>query len=101
MIFTIEGKLNLQWSPVHISGWLKNLGKEVVSHETIYQYIWKDKLNKGFLYKNLRHNGKKYNKWSKGMAGRGCIPNRVDIDKRPDIVEKKIRLGVIGNLIQL
>ena len=27
------------------------------------------------------------------MAGRGCIPNRIDIDERPVIVEKKVRLG--------
>ena len=93
MISTIEEKLNLQWSPVQISGWLKKLGEAVVSHETIYQYIWKDKLKKGLLYQNLRHSGKKYNKRSKGMAGRGCIPNRIDIDERPVIVEKKVRLG--------
>ena len=45
------------------------------------------------MYKNLRHSGKKYNQPSKGMAGRGCIPNRIDIDERPVIVEKKVRLG--------
>ena len=31
--------------------------------------------------------------YRKGKAGRGCIPNRVDIDKRSKIVEKKYRLG--------
>ena len=93
-IFMIKEKLNLQWSPEQISGWLKKMEyKKYVCHETIYQYIWRDKAKKGLLYKNLRHSGKKYNKRSKGMAGRGCIPHRVDIDKRPDIVEKKIRLG--------
>ena len=42
---------------------------------------------------NLRHSGKKYNKPSKGLAGRGCIPNLIDIDERAAIVEKKVRLG--------
>ena len=93
-ISMIRKKLNLQWSPVQISGWLKRIGyKKFVSPEMIYQYIWRDKANKGFLYKNLRHSGKKYNKRSKGMAGRGCIPHRVDIEKRPKIVEQKTRLG--------
>ncbi|MDF2578416.1 MAG: integrase [Chlamydiales bacterium] len=47
----------------------------------------------GLLYKNLRHSAKKYNKRSKAAAGRGCIPNRVDIEKRPAIVDEKKRLG--------
>lgn len=88
----IEEKLKLQWSPVQISGWLKR-EKKFISHETIYKYIWKDKKIGGSLYKELRHQGKKYNKRGKATAGRGCIPNRVDIDSRPSIVEEKTRLG--------
>ena len=91
---TIKEKLALQWSPVQISGWLKlKEGIEEVSHETIYKFIWSDKRKGGSLHKELRHSGKKYNKRSKGSAGRGCIPNRVDIDQRPLIVEQKTRLG--------
>ena len=80
-------------SPVQISGWLKRHGKEYVSYETIYKHIWADKKKGGTLYKHLRHSGKKYYKRSKGTAGRGCIPGRVDIKERPIIVETKIRLG--------
>ncbi len=93
LIAQIQEKLKLQWSPVQISGWLKRCGKNCVSHETIYKYIWKDKQLGGLLYKELRHRGKKYNKRSKGTAGRGCIPGRVDIKERPLIVEEKTRLG--------
>jgi len=93
-IAIIEEKLNLQWSPEQISGWLKKQEySNTVSYETIYQYIWDDKKKGGVLYKHLRHNGKKYNKRGSGKAGRGCIPNRVDIEERPEIVEKKCRLG--------
>jgi IS30 family transposase len=67
--------------------------KEFVSHETIYEYIWEDKKNGGGLYKHLRHHGKKYNKRAGKNAGRGLIPNRVDIEERPAIVEKKERTG--------
>ena len=89
-IAIIEEKLQLQWSPEQISGWLKKEKYEyAVSHEAIYQHIWNNKRQGGLLYKELRHNGKKYNKRSKGIAGRGCIPGRVDIDERPDIVEEK------------
>ncbi len=93
MITFIEEKLRLQWSPVQISGRLKKEGLQHVSHETIYKHIWADKKNGGSLYNELRHHGKKYNRRSKGTAGRGCIPNRIDIEKRPSIVEEKKRLG--------
>lgn len=92
-IYLIHQKLKIQWSPVQIAGWLKKKGQRHVSHETIYKYIWKDKRQGGLLYKDLRHQGKKYNKRSKGSAGRGCIINRIDIDRRPPIVEEKTRLG--------
>jgi transposase, IS30 family len=93
-ISIIKEKLGLQWSPVQISGWLKKqVGTTAVSHEMIYQYVWMDKHKGGSLYKEFRHSGKKYNKRSKKTAGRGCIPNRVDIDERPAIVEEKTRLG--------
>ncbi len=94
IVALIEEKLRLQWSPVQISGWLgKNGYANAVSYETIYQHIWQDKRDGGSLYKELRHHGKKYNKRSKGTAGRGCIPNRRDIKERPPIVEEKSRLG--------
>ena len=94
MVALIEGKVRLQWSPTQISGWLKKSGyANAVSHETIYQHVWRDKQTGGSLYKELRHHRKKYNKRSKGTAGRGCIPNRVDIRERPPIVEEKVRVG--------
>ena len=55
--------------------------------------MWKNKRTGGTLYQHLRHHGKKYNKRSAGKAGRGCIPNRVDISERPEIVEQKMRIG--------
>jgi len=94
LITIIESKLKLQWSPEQISGWLKkNHEKKSVSYETIYKHVWKDKLNGGSLYKELRHHGKKYNKRGSGKGGRGCIPGRVDISERPLIVEEKNRIG--------
>ena len=94
VIGVIEEKLLLKWSPVQISGWLKKQVDFVsVSHETIYKYVWEDKRKGGSLYKEFRHKGKKYNRRGKVTAGRGCIPNRIDIDKRPKIVEEKSRLG--------
>jgi len=89
----LEEKLALQWSPEQISGWLKKNKPFDISHQAIYEFIEKDRLSGGQLFKNLRHSGKKYNKRKGGKAGRGCIPNRIDIDDRPPIVEEKTRLG--------
>lgn len=94
LIAIIEEKLlQEEWSPDQISGRLKKEGIADISHEAIYQHIWKDKRTGGTLHKHLRHNGKKYNKRSSGKAGRGSIPNRVDIDERPPVVEEKARIG--------
>jgi hypothetical protein len=82
----------LNWSPEQVSEWLKRHGKEYVRYETIYKHIWNEKKRGGTLFRYLRHSGKKYNKRSKGTAGRGCIPGRVDIKERPKIAEQKIRL---------
>lgn len=83
-------------SPEQISGRLKMENEESVSHERIYQYIRQDRAQGGLLYKYLRHKGKKYKYRTKGslkIAGRGHIPNRVDISERPLIVNKKERIG--------
>ena len=93
LVAIIEEKLMEEWSPDQISGRLKDKDIASISHESIYQHIWKNKRSGGVLYKQLRHNGKRYNKRSSGKAGRGCIPNRVDITERPQIVEEKTRIG--------
>jgi IS30 family transposase len=82
-----------QLSPEQISGRLKFLGVANISHESIYLHIWKNKREGGSLYQHLRRCGKKYNKRSGKLAGRGLIPNRVDIALRPAEVAAKSRVG--------
>ena len=89
----IEMKLRqTRWSPEQIGGWLRDQGIKL-SHERIYQMIWQDKRNGGNLWRSLRRRGKRYNKRSGKNAGRGLIPNRIDISERPAIVARKTRLG--------
>lgn len=87
LLAVIREKLLLDWSPEQISGRLNRFGIHI-SHESIYRSIWQDKSQGGKLYTHLRHAGKKYNKRGSGKAGRGCIPRRVDIEKRPVAVER-------------
>ena len=90
---TIEAKLREQrWSPEQISGWLAEQNI-TLSHECIYQMIWQDKRDGGDLWRSLRRRGKLYNKRAGKTAGRGLIPNRIDISERPAIVDRKTRVG--------
>ncbi len=91
--YRVETKLRSQrWSPEQISGWLgeQNIS---LSHERIYQMIWLDKREGGDLWQSLRRRGKRYNKRAGKTAGRGLIPNRIDISERPKIVDRKNRVG--------
>ena len=89
----IRTKLKEHWSPEQIAGRMQYEGLGTISHETIYQFIYRNKANKGRLYKYLRHKNKKYHKRSNTYQRRGTIVGRTMIDKRPKIVEKKRRIG--------
>lgn len=81
------------WSPEQIAGRLKREGEISLHHETIYQYILEDKQAGGQLYLHLRHQNKTYRKRYGGGHNRTGIPNRVDIDERPDEVNNRDRVG--------
>ena len=90
-----------RWSPELISAQWKKDKKKGVSHETIYKFLWITKIgNKKkdekfkLLHKFLKH-GKRRRKRGNYKDNRGLIPNRVSIEKRSILVERKTRLGDI------
>ena len=89
----IKSKLKEDWSPEQIAGRMKIDNGLSVCHETIYRYIYYNKLRGGRLYKHLRHKNKKYHNRSNKYQRRGTIIDRISIDKRPKIVERKNRIG--------
>ena len=89
----IEAKIRLDWSPEQVSGWLGVEHDISISHERIYQHVWRDKRHGGTLYKHLRHSHKKRKKHYGSKDKRGQIRNRVSIDERPEIVSQKTRIG--------
>lgn len=93
MIMKVTELLRKKWSPEQISNRLKEQGEESLSPERIYQLVAEDKKAGGDLYTHLRHGKKKRKKPSGTEDRRGTIKNRVDIDERPDIVEKRERIG--------
>lgn len=63
-----------------------------VSHEAIYQYIYRDKDQKGQLWLHLRCQ-KRYRKRCGGRDRRGQIPNQRRIDERAAHIERRAQVG--------
>ena len=89
----IESYLKQDWSPEQIAGRLEKEGMIKLHHETIYQYVLADKTAGGTLYKHLRHQKKTYRKRYGSAHNRTGIPNRVDIEQRPQAVNERKRVG--------
>lgn len=88
----VERLLRQEWSPQQICGKLKREKQPAVSPERIYQYVYADKRRGGTLYRHLRSQKKQRKRYG-GYIRRGQIPNRVSIEKRPQIVASKRRFG--------
>ena len=62
-------------------------------HETVYQFIYRDKAEGGDLHRHLRIANKPYRKRYGKHDRRGQILNRTSIDERPEVVDQKTRIG--------
>jgi IS30 family transposase len=80
-----------QWSPEQIVSRARRDGIPMVSHERIYQYVRSDKKQGGTLYKHLRHQLKHRKRPAVGK--KVIIPDKVSIDSRPDIINRKQRFS--------
>ena len=88
----IEELICLDWSPEQISDCCRVEQELQISHEWIYQYIYRDKKGGGSLWKHLRCHKKRRKRYG-SYDKRGQIPNRTSIDERPQVVEDRSRLG--------
>lgn len=89
----VDALLKEDYSPEQVCGGLQGQSERCVSHERIYQYIWEDKKQGGTLHTHLRNRGRRYRKRGAAKDKRGLIVGRVDIEKRPKIVEERCRFG--------
>ena len=88
-----------KWSPELIAKRLAKESEHCVSHETIYKWIWTAKHSSHTKhrdyknsYKNLRHSGRRQ-KRKNIKDNRGAITGRVSIEQRPEVVDKRKRIG--------
>lgn len=86
-------KLGEEWSPEQISGRFRLEGIGRISHETIYLRVYADKRCGGDLHTNLRCKKKRRKRYAGGRNRRAQIPNRVGIEERPAVVDRKTRVG--------
>lgn len=91
-------KLEQRWSPEQIAGRLRAVGTSqvpglTVSHTTIYRWIWGDRTRAQHFRPFLRIAHKPRRKPYGRPSQRGQIPGRVSIDLRPDVVDRRVRLG--------
>ena len=75
-----------------ISGRLAKDGVAFISHERIYQHVWKDKKDGGRCIFTCDTEAKNTTGARARIRG-GAVPKRVDIDQRPPIVAAKSRIG--------
>ena len=83
--------LRQDFSPEQIVGYIRRfkLMRRHISHETIYQYIWRDKARGGQLWRHLRQASKRRRKRYNAYDSRGRLAGKRHISERPKIVETR------------
>lgn len=89
----IETLLREDFSPEQIVGRARLEGQPVMSHETIYLWIWADKARGGSLWRHLRGARKQKRKRYGRKDSRGRLAGKRPIQDRPAIVESRGRFG--------
>ena len=91
----VRALLRQKYSPEQVVGYIRRhkLMKRRLSHETIYQYIWRDKANGGDLWVHLRQSSKRRRKRYKAYDSRGRLADKRMISERPAIIETRKTKG--------
>ena len=89
----VEALLRQDFSPEQIVGRARLEARPVMSHETIYQWIWTDKARGGSLWRHLRGARKLRRKRYGRNDSRGRLAGKRPIQDRPAIVQRRGRFG--------
>ena len=89
----VEALIRMDLSPEQVAGRLALEGTPVMSHETIYKWIWQDKFAGGTLWKHLRGAKKRRRKRYAAKDSRGRLAGKKMITERPAVVERRSRIG--------
>lgn len=87
-------KLRLGWSPEQIAGRLElEHGRKVISHESIYRFIYAEENKDRKWWEYLRRKQKTRRKKYGRKSQKATIPGRVSIHERPEEVETRSEIG--------
>ena len=89
----VETLIRQRLSPEQIVGRRLLEGQAVMSHETIYRWIWADKRCGGSLWRNLRGARKQRRKRYGQYDSRGRLAGKKPIEQRPAVVASRERIG--------
>ena len=88
----METLIRQEWSPAEIRERLTREGQRPISHEWIDQYLKRDRQDRGTLYRSLRCQRQRRKRHGRPER-RGHLKNRVSIEARPALVERRCRIG--------
>ncbi len=95
----VREKILAGWSPKQIAGRSKIDGPESVSHEYVYNLLYRERKDGGTLHRSLKRYRKRKQRFNPRVYTE-VIPERRDIKDRPDIVNKRTRIGDLeGDLV--
>jgi transposase, IS30 family len=89
----VERYLREDYSPDQVSGYLAKEGLLSISHETIYQHVWRDKAAGGDLHRHLRCARKQRRKRYRSYDSRGRLAGKRDITERPATADARAEIG--------
>jgi IS30 family transposase len=89
----VETLIRQRFSPEQIVGRRQLAGQAVMSHETIYRWIWTDKRCGGSLWRHLRGARKQKRKRYGRYDSRGRLAGKKPIAQRPAVVASRARIG--------
>ena len=94
MIDWVTRQIQSEWSPDQVAGFMRRVGSIQVSHQWIYNLIYRDKIAGGDLWKYCRlPYQRRYQRHLAKRAGLGKIPDRVGIERRPKAVDDRLHIG--------
>ena len=88
----VEVLLKMKFSPEQISGFVDLFGVMKISHETIYQHVWRNKRRGGDLWRHLRQPFKRRKRY-RTTENRGWAKGKRHISERPAAVETRHEPG--------
>ena len=89
----VDSMLREDFSPAQVVGWFARFDILVISHETIYRHIWKDKKAGGTLHVHLRRANKRIRKRYGAYDSRGRLAGKRHISTRPAGATNRSRIG--------